>query len=706
MADTPVTPDPSTAPDNTPVTLAQKVRAAHPGAYDDMDDPSLESAVISKYPQYKDLATPNINLAPAAKAPVPTMQGASEPVPASLLNLPSNAYHHPLDTLIGAAKGIIPAIQSGLPSAEQSTSEYKPGVGAVPRTPAPAATPGGVNLDTLFQASNPAQESGSTVPSLIGSAAGLYQVGKGLLGKPNTLPPGQPAEANDLTGGQYTKPGSKIAASLRSNARIDVPAVASDAHPAIAEGLADRGLSAADFKGRSGPLALQSGIDNALDIHEARAKAIIDPIRSQPVDPQELAKNPELAARFTPEQLKKGVTFGDLDEQRLALNKALKRSGLYVRDPSAQYAAADPLADMDAAANQARQLVYDKAQAVTGVDVRPIKNTESNLIKLGDIAETTKNTLSAKAAQHEATPFGEKAWNSIKSLAAAKANPISSFFSYEKQGLASPLNEFNRNMQSAFGDVKAAPGSVLKNGRLIEPGPAVLTPPPGQTPPEPNRQLPLTLDPEAPGYELTPPAGKTPPEIQPRQQSLPLAPGEAIPGPQLKLQHPEGVTPPEPDRQEPLDFTADKLKQAAANAAQPERRAASRPKPMNATELDAAMKNRKPINTPFDVTEGAMNTINRDPNMPEMPGRLKAAINNGSGESSASVESIKRMASEKAAGTQRVVVDTRSGAERPLIGPDAVDYTPKKFESVEFRGGNKDGEIISQGPQVRRYTRK
>ncbi|MFZ3278761.1 MAG: hypothetical protein WA182_17820, partial [Candidatus Sulfotelmatobacter sp.] len=308
MAEPTVTPDASnSAPDNTPVTLAQKIRAAHPGAYDDLDDSSLEKAVISKFPQYQDLATPNISLAPPAKAPT-AMQGVSTPVPASVLNLPSNIYHHPLDTLIGAAKGIIPAIESGLPSVEQPNAELKPGVGAVPRTPTPAATPGGVNLDKILQASNPAQESGATIPSLVGSAAGLYQVGKGLLGQPNTLPPGQPNELHDLTGGTYTKPGSKIAASLRSNARIDVPAVASEAHPAIAEGLADRGLTANDFKGRNGPAALQAGIDNALDINEARAKQIIDPIRGQEVDPQVLAKNPELAARFTPEQLEKGIT--------------------------------------------------------------------------------------------------------------------------------------------------------------------------------------------------------------------------------------------------------------------------------------------------------------------------------------------------------------------------------------------------------------
>ena len=43
-----------------------------------------------------------------------------------------------------------------------------------------------------------------------------------------------------------------------------------------------------------------------------------------------------------------------------------------------------------------------------------------------------------------------------------------------------------------------------------------------------------------------------------------------------------------------------------------ERRSTERKAPMNAAELDDAMKNRKPIQTPFDVTKGSMDTINKD----------------------------------------------------------------------------------------------
>jgi hypothetical protein len=40
--------------------LVTKIRGAHPGAYDDMDDATLTKSVLAKYPQYSDLAAPKI----------------------------------------------------------------------------------------------------------------------------------------------------------------------------------------------------------------------------------------------------------------------------------------------------------------------------------------------------------------------------------------------------------------------------------------------------------------------------------------------------------------------------------------------------------------------------------------------------------------------------------------------------------------------
>src|SRR5207247_7414646 len=43
-----------------------------------------------------------------------------------------------------------------------------------------------------------------------------------------------------------------------------------------------------------------------------------------------------------------------------------------------------------------------------------------------------------------------------------------------------------------------------------------------------------------------------------------------------------------------------------------ERRVSARSAPLSATELEAAIKNRKAVQTPFDQTQGAMYTIKRD----------------------------------------------------------------------------------------------
>lgn len=51
-----------------PGPLAQSIRAKYPGVYDDMDDASLEAAVIEKYPVYADMADPAVRFTPERQA--------------------------------------------------------------------------------------------------------------------------------------------------------------------------------------------------------------------------------------------------------------------------------------------------------------------------------------------------------------------------------------------------------------------------------------------------------------------------------------------------------------------------------------------------------------------------------------------------------------------------------------------------------------
>jgi hypothetical protein len=70
-----------------------------------------------------------------------------------------------------------------------------------------------------------------------------------------------------------------------------------------------------------------------------------------------------------------------------------------------------------------------------------------------------------------------------------------------------------------------------------------------------------------------------------------------------------------------LKALKDRLDFEGSDYTNTERRAQERKAPMSATELEDAMKNRKAIQTPFDTTAGAMQTINNDKAMPAFPGK-------------------------------------------------------------------------------------
>ena len=384
---------------------------------------------------------------------------------------------------------------------------------------------------------NAVNEMLNVAPEAVGTAGGqeiaggLIRQGTGMLGQ--IIKNATADTPGNITTNLYSPQGDAIAASLRSNARVDMPAEAALAHDAIKEGLEDRGFTTKSFEGRNGPKVLQNGIDNAIKIQEARAKQVIDPIRDETVDPEVLDANPELKARFADADgnVPKGLTYGDLDNERIAMNKELRRGNFYTKDPSAQVAANDQLIQTEDAVKQARDLVYGRAEDVTGEDLQPLKMKESALIKLADSANTTANTLSAKGAQFESTPFKTKAVQSAKNIFNSVHNPTSAFFSYEKPGLfGNPLKDFNTNMQKAFPDL--TPQKFTLNQRLLTPGPDLrLTSPNGTTPPAPNLQEPLELSggeniparsiPDILGInvvskeplELTP-SGEMPPDLQ------------------------------------------------------------------------------------------------------------------------------------------------------------------------------------------------
>src|SRR5436190_1250478 len=117
--------------------------------------------------------------------------------------------------------------------------------------------------------------------------------------------------------------------------------------------------------------------------------------------------------------------MGDIDVERVKMNQELRSSNFYSRDPILQVAVQDPLASTEKGVNQARDFVYGHAQNTTNVNMRPIKQTESSLLKLTDIANQTRNILSSKEAQHATTPVASRLVQNVKNLFNITHNPTS-----------------------------------------------------------------------------------------------------------------------------------------------------------------------------------------------------------------------------------------------------------------------------------------
>ena len=488
---------------------------------------------------------------------------------------------------------------------------------------------------------------------------------------------------NEIAAGRYSPEGDAFTASMRSNSKYDMPAEANQAKFELQRAYSDLGGNERNFEGRNGPLFTKKVIQHAIDINEATNKTAIDPIRGLPAD---LSQSPELASQFTKEQIEKGITKGDVDAKRLEINRELASSGKYGAAPSKEYAR--HLDEIEKARDQASDIVYNGVKEATGLDIRGVKRTEASLIRLADVADSTQKTLSQQEAKYNTTSPLDRVKGSVKRLISIKANPTNAF----EAGITSPTTEFNGNMKRAFAGVQSNPGSVMRNGQLVAPiqNKLTLTPPPGQTPPEPNRQASFgPLEPGQFGFNLEPSSGRVPPALA-NQMGIP---GIGPTGADLNV-------PPQPTLPAPL-------RGAATPSTEPGlpdniRRAVSMDPNIRDAEIaqrgqSAAMRKKYPVQ-PIRPIE--------DPFAAKAPQEPKPNKTNGSGESAASQEAINRVKSEKIAGTKRVVVDTRSGAERPLIGTDAVDYQPKPYESVEFRGGKRDGEIIDQGQSARKYKRK
>jgi hypothetical protein len=75
--------------------------------------------------------------------------------------------------------------------------------------------------------------------------------------------------------------------------------------------------------------------------------------------------------------------------------------------------------------------------------------------------------------------------------------------------------------------------------------------------------------------------------------------------------------------------------------------------------------------------------------------------NNGSGESSASIEAQNRLRGEKSKGISRVKINSLTGDYVPLVTVDGVDTRPRDNEIIVLDHPNGKMEIVSQGNSVK-----
>jgi hypothetical protein len=98
--------------------LAKRLRAKYPGAYDDMDDASLEKAVLAKHPEYADLAQPEPKAAPAESQGDLGHYAGYKRIGDAVVSGLKTAYHHPIEMLggLGAAGAVAATAPVSVPA--------------------------------------------------------------------------------------------------------------------------------------------------------------------------------------------------------------------------------------------------------------------------------------------------------------------------------------------------------------------------------------------------------------------------------------------------------------------------------------------------------------------------------------------------------------------------------------------------------------
>ena len=129
----------------------------------------------------------------------------------------------------------------------------------------------------------------------------------------------------------------------------------------------------------------------------------------------------------------------------------------------------------------------------------------------------------------------------------------------------------------------------------------------------------------------------------------------------------------------------------------PERRATPRTAPMSATEIETAMKSRKPIHTAFDDTVGSSQTVANDPFMPKPFSASSASQGGHAGGGVLSAEEVNRPGLNYVVGKSGVTYHGKSYApEATPIGAAHVTVLPSGEFQVNEGNLSPTGRMMLQ----------
>lgn len=268
---------------------------------------------------------------------------------------------------------------------------------------------------------------------------------------PTPQPTARPTAAPDLA--------QSLTSALKKSNKVNVYQESQRAIPAIQEAADLRGITANHFQGQNGIQLGRQLIDHALDVAESRFAQAMGPIAKDRVPLRTLQDQyPQLADKLTspnsPWVAKNGtpyVSMEEIDAARKSANNLLRSKGTFMMEPTK---AAVMEQEAKAISSQGRDVIYNRIKDTGGPDVRPLKQTESSLLKLKDVMDATAKDLSKRESDFATSPLPAKPSYGLRDIPISKSGAVhlaSKYLERQAPPPVSPAELFNQRMRQIVG---------------------------------------------------------------------------------------------------------------------------------------------------------------------------------------------------------------------------------------------------------------